>query len=274
MDKNINNYYLAKYKVFNNGKIKYREYDRFLKVPKDKNSIKQDNQEHEKRVLKSEGKISKRSLSRTRLNLKELIENNEDRFLSFITLTYKDEVENIDEAYKDLRTYIRQCKWLLNKTNEELFYIAVPEIQHHRAMKSGKYVIHFHLLTSIPIGSKLIPERELKRIQGENYKGFKIIKYYDLKYWDKGYSTAQAIEDIKDNGLSNYLIKYLYKDLDNRFYGRQKLLHSNNLKVPEFNYLLNPDKMKKEYHNNIISKYIYLETDFPFIEYVYKKDKV
>lgn len=268
---NKDNQYKAKVKEFNNGKIKIREYQSLMTIPKDKTKN-SGSPESQKRILRANGEITKRSLSRTRQTLIELVENNEDRFKSFITLTYKEDIENISEAYSNLQSYIRSCK----RNFPDFCYVAVPEIQHHRAKKTCKYVIHFHIITNAPVGSKLIPEREPKQITGADFKGTKTITYYDVEYWNKGFSIALPIIQQGEFELSKYLLKYLYKDLDNRFYGRQKLLHSNNLKAPEFNYYLNADEIKEENKKDIQEVYSLLEgeTQYPFIDYIYKKDKV
>jgi len=270
---NINDLYKVKLKEFKNGKIKMREYENLMIKPKKREEQKEIETMNKNRLF---GEISKRSLSRTRNNLIELVENNDDVFESFITLTYKDDVEDIDEAYNDLRNYIRNCKKTMRKENIELSYIAVPEIQHKRKIKTGKYVIHFHLITNIKIGSHLIPEREKKFISGENHKGTKTIRFYDLEFWDKGYSFAMPIIREGEFELSKYLLKYLYKDLDNRFYGRQKILHSNNLKVPEFKYYLDEDEIKEikedlKENINEVFRMDKTETREPFVDYVYIK---
>jgi hypothetical protein len=265
--------YIAKVKTFKNGKVKMREYKRKMTVPKKHKAKAEASTEKKKKDV---GKIKARSLSRTRTSLIELVENNEDAFISFITLTYKDEVEDIDRAYTDLSNYLKLCKRHLKKEGKELQYIAVPEIQRKRATKTGKYVIHFHLITNIEIGSVLIPKRPAKTIEGADHKGTKTIEYYDLKGWSKGFSIAMPIQHQGEFELSQYLLKYLYKDFSDRFFGRQKILHSNNLKVPDFEYYLEEDtieNIKRENHSNLsevfsMSEY---ETENPFIDYVYKK---
>ena len=233
--------YKAKVKTFKNGKIKMREYKKKMTVS-DKSRSKEIISTAKKR--KEIGKIKARSLSRTRTSLIELVENNEDAFISFITLTYKDEVEDINRAYTDLSNYLKLCKRHLKKENKELKYIAVPEIQRKRATRTGKYVIHFHLITNIEIGSVLIPKRPEKIIEGADHKGIKTIEYYDLKGWSKGFSIAIPIQHQGNFELSQYLLKYLYKDFSDRFFGRQKILHSNNLKVPDFEYYLEEDTIE------------------------------
>ena len=103
----------------------------------------------------------------------------------------------------------------------------------------------------------------------------KALLYYDLPYWSKGYSFAIPIERTGQFELSLYLLKYLYKDMDNRFYGRQKILHSNNLKVPDFEYYKDEDKIdsiKSENKENIKEVFYLMpqKTEHPFTEYIYK----
>lgn len=207
-----------------NSHIKLRVYpDKLLKdyVQRNKNGY---------RTAKKEGKIENRSLRRTADTIKKLVSFNEDKFKTFITLTFKDDVEDIDEAFKRFQSYIKYCKRHLN---DELYYICVPEIQKKRAEKTGKYVIHFHMVSNIELESELIPKREPKQIAGEGHSGVRTICYYDLVGWSHGYSFAMGIEKDTTFNLSLYLIKYLCKDMDDRFFNRQKLLKSNNLKYPE-----------------------------------------
>jgi hypothetical protein len=84
--------------------------------------------------------------------------------------------------------------------------------------------------------------------------GIKTIEYYDLKGWRKGFSIATPIQHQGEFELSQYLLKYLYKDFSDRFFDRQKILHSNNLKVPDFEYYLEEDtieNIKRENHGKL-----------------------
>lgn len=103
-------YYIAKYKKFKNGKIKLREYEEALS-----NASGCSTEQDARSKRRKEGEIDRRSLSRTKNNLVEIVENNEDRFVSFLTLTYKEEVESVNKAYRDLRSYIKSCKRTLKK---------------------------------------------------------------------------------------------------------------------------------------------------------------
>ena len=263
--------YIAKVKQFKNGKTKMREYAQPMMIPK-KSKTRNEGTGKKKREF---GKIKRNSLARTRETLIELVENNEDAFVSFITLTYKEDVEDIDRAYKDLGNYLKASKREMKKQKQELFYIAVPEIQNKRAKRTGKYVIHFHLITNIPIDSNLIPKRPKKTIEGPDHKGTTTIEHYDLKGWKQGFSFALPIIHQGEFELSKYLLKYLYKDLDDRFYGRQKILHSNNLKVPEFEYYNEKEDVegiKKRNAQNLKEVFSMAdwETETPFVEYVFR----
>ncbi len=104
--------YKAKVKQFKNGKTKMREYKHLMTVPKNTKGKKEASTRRNK---KEYGKIKARSLSRTRTNLIELVENNEDVFKSFITFTYKDEVEDIGRAYTDLSNYLKTCNTCIKR---------------------------------------------------------------------------------------------------------------------------------------------------------------
>lgn len=267
--------YKARYQKFNNGNIRFRDYKNLLLKPKSKISENSSSSEKKKRKF---GKIEKRSLSKTRRLLIDLIENNEDKFNTFITLTFKEEIEDIDVAYNYLKNYLLGCKRYCKSKVKPFYYLAVPEIQKQRAKKTGKYVIHFHLITNIEVGSARIPERPEKEIDGPNHKGRVKIKYYDLIGWDSGLSLAIPIVRTEQFRLSLYLTKYLYKDLDDRFYGRQKVLHSNNLKVPEMIYLINEEEImnfKKQNEDNISEVFACsgYQNQYAFTEYNYKKEK-
>ena len=252
--------YFAVIRKSKNGIVKIREYDRMQYS--DDNTHKRRGGRKKKEIEKNEyGTIQKRSLASTRNKLIELVNNNEDSFISFITLTFADaKYEDIELAYKEFKKWIRKIKYILQKDNKQLKYLCVPEIQKKRAEKTGYYVVHFHLLTNIELGSSIIPKRNPKVIMGENYKGYTTIEYYDLLKWDKGYSIAIAIYKNNEGfDLSLYLLKYLYKDLDDRFFGRQKILHSNNLDKDsiiyvsfDYEYL---DSIRCELSGNIKEKY-------------------
>lgn len=288
-------FYQGKVKEFKNGKIILREYAHPMDKPKKEAErrlyeTKKELPDKQKEISPpklengeqncNSGTIEKRNLARTRRTIIELIENNEELFETFITLTFKDEVEDIDIAYRSFRSFVNKCRCEMKKQKAELHYLAIPEIQKKRAERTGRYVVHFHLITNIPIDSVIIPRREPKMIKGSNKKGVKIIEYYDIKYWAYGYSIAIPITRNGSFSLSKYLIKYLYKDMDDRFFGRQKILHDNGLDFPKQYYLQDYEdieKMKEENKESIVEMYTNTNDNtedktVKFTEYTYKKE--
>lgn len=202
--------------------------------------------------------ISKRSLSRTRQNVINTIRNNTDIFVTFITLTFKENIADVDEAFRLFKNYIKKVRSYMHSTDKELYYLAIPEFQKRGA-------VHFHMVCNIPVNSYLIPKRSIKKVYSEG----KIIniEYYDIVFWKYGYSTAFEINKQNDAfDISLYLIKYLYKglnDKDNqRLFSRQKVLKSQNLKKPEELLTANPDtvdSIKEVLDGKEIAKYWHIK---------------
>lgn len=161
---------------------------------------------------------------RTIYNFRNIVKANEDIFKSFITLTFKDNIIDLSVAQLKFKNYIRQVKRYIknNYIDFELKYVAVPEFQ-----KNGR--VHFHLLTNLELDSPLIPKRSLKKTYSKD-KTIKELYYYDLPFWIYGYSLALNIDFIDD--ITKYMIMYLVKDKDNRYYGYRKYYCSTNLKKP------------------------------------------
>lgn len=174
--------------------------------------------------------ISTQSLTRTRNNLIELVAENRKIFKSFITLTIRDDIRDIDVANKMFNYW---CIYIRSEF-PEFAYIGVPEFQ-----KRG--VIHYHLLTNIKCGSDLLPYSP-RFWYSDNKKDYVNCDYTKLKYWNHGYITSFNLDMADDHfNVALYITKYLYKDIDNRLWGRNKILRSNNLNKPNKYYLLNDE---------------------------------
>lgn len=169
------------------------------------------------------GVIRSDSLSRTREKLIDYACMHESEWKSFITLTIADNNISIDEANKKFSDFIRSWR----RCFPDLKYLGVPEFQKRGA-------IHYHILTNVPCGHHLIPALPKKRIWSTKYKKYYDLIYYDIKYWKKGFTTAFDFKCADDRfNVALYITKYLYKDIDNRLFGRNKILKSNNLKKPD-----------------------------------------
>ena len=150
---------------------------------------------------------------------------------SFITLTFDPNkynfIDDLSCANRYFRSWREQVAKKCKNLGFEFMYLGVPEFQ-----KNGN--VHYHILTNIPCDSLLIPKREIKALWNPSEKKYTNLLYYDLPYWNFGYSTAfDIISDTDDKfNVALYITKYLYKDIDNRLYGHTRVFKSNNLKKP------------------------------------------
>ncbi|MBQ9329078.1 MAG: hypothetical protein IJ225_11185 [Solobacterium sp.] len=171
--------------------------------------------------------ISKRSLARSRQNILTTVKNNEDHLITFVTLTFAENVTDIDEAFDVFHKFIGKVRREEKASGRELYYLAIPEFQKRGA-------VHFHMLWSVDVDSPIIPRREKKQVRS---KGKEIeIEYYDIMFWDYGYSQAYSIIQNEFDNVGLYISKYLYKGFNDedseRLYCRQKVLKSQNLRQP------------------------------------------
>ena len=166
------------------------------------------------------------SLARTRQLLIDYACQNFQDWKSFITLTFADDengiVSDINYANKKFNIWCTSIK----RVYPDFKYLGVPEFQKRGA-------VHYHILTNIICGSSIIPLREPKLVYSKKKKCYEVISYYDLKFWPRGWSTAFDVMTADDNfNCALYLMKYFYKDIDNRLWGNRKILKSSNLAKP------------------------------------------
>lgn len=144
----------------------------------------------------------------------------------FITLTYSP--DKIDSRYdfslcmKKAHKWINNCK---NRKARELLYLLVPE-QH----KDGAW--HIHGLLCNTTGLTFTDS-------GKRYDG-KIV--YNLDDWKLGFSTATEVADTCK--VSNYITKYITKDLCAVTPGKQRYFVSKSIPKPKtFTTLIDPDEI-------------------------------
>jgi len=145
------------------------------------------------------------SVSRARAKLRRLVLGNmwsdTRHSMKFITLTFAEEVTNLDDAIYELKKFRQKIG---RHINEKLNYIAVPEIQLEREKKTGKAVWHFHLLTL-----------NLPYIQGDALAAI----------WTNGFVKPKRVNRV--NGCTLYLTKYLSKSYqDHRLYNRKRFYNA------------------------------------------------
>lgn len=144
----------------------------------------------------------------------------------FITLTYApDKIENrydFSLCMKKVRIWINHCR--LRKASD-LLYLFVPE-QH----KDGAW--HIHGLLCNTTGLTFIDS-------GKRYDG-KIV--YNLDDWKLGFSTATKVTDTYK--VSNYITKYITKDLCAVTPGKQRYFVSKSIPKPKtFTALIDPNEV-------------------------------
>lgn len=172
----------------------------------------------------------------------------------FVTWTFQKEKVNrydFDECSKLLR------KWLNNQKQlnaPDLLYLVVPE-KH----KDGAW--HFHGLMS-NIGSIRLEDLHKKDIQGH-----KIYRLRGFKYGKK--TEISRVEDT--HKISNYVTKYITKDLCIELLGRQKYFVSQNLPKPKEEFLLLSYEEQNQYIKENGLQCIYMNTlasEFLTVQYM------
>ncbi len=148
--------------------------------------------------------------------------NFNNKYDKFLTLTFKENMTNIEECNLLFKNFIKRLKYTHKLHN--LKYLAVIEFQERGA-------VHYHVLLNIPY----IPQNELQKL------------------WGHGFIFINAISHV-DN-LGAYILKYMTKDNnDTRLMGKKAYLTSRNLKQEEI--IVNHDiKDFSKLENKIIQKY-------------------
>lgn len=146
---------------------------------------------YEAKKKKNRGVNAKKSLTnlaRARREIIELIRLNLVPDSCLLTLTYKENMQDYDKAYKDFYNFVKMVKYNFGLS---LKYIRVIELQQRGA-------IHFHVVVFNP--------------------EFVAIPYNDIyKTWGHGAVHIRKIDvfdDVTADRIGNYLGKYLTKSKD------------------------------------------------------------
>lgn len=204
------NLYDVKVKVMGD-LVEVFEYSDPIKVLKDGKSEPFKKRKSYKKSEKGTGEIRADSLNRSFSRLMDLAITNHKEFKTFITLTFADNVTDLDFANDKFRAWTTNVR----KSYSDFKYLGVPEFQKRGA-------VHYHLMTNLDLKSEII---ELQ----ENH-----VNMYDVKYWSHGFTSVFDLKLADDNfSVALYMSKYFWKDIDNRLFGRRKILASRNLKNPD-----------------------------------------
>lgn len=176
--------------------------------------------------------ILPKNIMRSKLECQRLAKANSDDWRTFITLTFAENITDLDFAYKKYSIFISSIK----RVYKDFKCIAVPEFQKRGA-------VHFHLLTNIDINDK-----RFIYAQEDNEK------FKHIKYWQHGFTKVDnVVGDIKK--ISGYISKYMTKDIDNRLFSKHRYYYTKNIVKPEIQYL-NLDNLEDfTYLQNILKDY-------------------
>lgn len=153
---------------------------------------------------KTDNKKRVDKINESKMNLRRLINANVNPFSKFVTLTFKENLTDIDEAKRRFKVFVRTLNRRRKKENKEnLKYIYVVEFQERGA-------VHFHCVF---FNMGFMKNEELQKI------------------WGQGFTKVNRIKDVDNVGA--YVVKYMQKDLiDDRLNGKDLYGRSRGLKEP------------------------------------------
>ena len=182
---------------------------------------------------------------RARNTLRRLALANFSNRSKFLTLTFRDDVKDVETANKEFKRFIRKMRKLLG----DFKYIAVIEFT-----KAGR--VHYHVLMDI------------------NYVKATVLE----NTWGNGFIKINRIDHVDNVGA--YVVKYMTKsDADERLIGKKMYQCSRNLERPreyigaEALYIveqLKKEKRKIAYSNKYQSKLT--DNEISYYEYNLKRN--
>ena len=164
-----------------------------------------------------------------RFEIKRIIDCNYDDKSTFLTLTFKENLQDIETANREFTLFIKRLKRYLK--NQQLKYIATWELQQRGA-------IHYHLvLFSVPY----IKNDKLSEI------------------WSNGFIKINKIkETVKNEAVGVYITKYFVKDLEKKANQKKAYFCSRNL--------IKPKETKKKLDFDEMNDIITSEKDLLYIK--------
>ena len=217
-------YYDSRLTLYSDGKLVIRDYDTAIQKKNDgfEELTNEDSDfvpvvtHCSKKERNKFGSCRFDNLFRSRKLVIDLSYENKDLWKSFLTLTFAENVKDIDFANKCFNSWLTSVR----QSFSDFAYLCVPEFQKRGA-------VHYHLLSNLEVGGDLLPIQNEKK------------HMYDVKYWKYGFTSAFDLRLADDKfNVSLYVCKYLYKDIDDRLFGRKKIMHSRNLKLPKVAIML------------------------------------
>lgn len=148
----------------------------------------------------SENKADNRAkaMQRAKTDIRRLINANADELTKFLTLTFADNMTDLDYCNYEFEKFIKKIKYRY----KEFKYVVVVEFQKRGA-------VHYHIVCKLPY-----------------------VKFKDLtRIWGNGHIFINRIDRVTNLGA--YVTKYMHKDLlDPRLEKRKCYFTSKNLDKP------------------------------------------
>lgn len=172
---------------------------RYERMPIFGNDKKADRKDVEEYIDKEKQDYQTHNDRRSKWNFIRLTNANFGAHSKFITLTFADNVQDLDQAHKEFDKFIKRMRRRYGKFK----YAVAIEFQKRGA-------VHYHMMSDLPY----IPKQELAKIWGQGF-----VRINDIKHVDN---------------VGAYLSKYMTKGdgRDPRLRGRKMYLTSKNLDRP------------------------------------------
>ena len=140
-------------------------------------------------------------LSRARKDLRRIINSNIQKYSKFLTLTFKENITDLDFANNEFKKFIKRLNY---HYGIKIKYSTVIEFQERGA-------IHYHCILY-----NLTQKVDVKELQG---------------IWKQGFIKINAIDSVDNVGA--YVCKYMTKTDDDRLLGRKMYFNSRGLNKPQ-----------------------------------------
>ncbi|WP_333880555.1 Rep protein [Lysinibacillus capsici] len=139
-----------------------------------------------------------------RWEIARIVDFNFDKATKFVTLTFQDNVTDVEFSNTEFKKFIQRLNRRLAKKSQKAKYLATWE-------KQKRGAIHYHVIF---FSLEYIKKSELEKI------------------WRNGFVQVNKVDvDSKEN-RGRYLSKYFAKDLDIKEHKKKAFFKSQNLKTP------------------------------------------
>lgn len=173
--------------------------------------------------------------------IRRLINANRYALTTFLTLTFKENLTDLDIANKEFDKFSKRMnRYLLKNFNERFKYVAVIEFQQRGA-------IHYHLLCNLPTSFKVQNHTSRK---SKKQKEFEV--FISEKLWKNGFCDCRSIDGVDNVGA--YLWSYMIKDsCDKRLKGRKAYLYSSTTLEKEVILYLNTNGINEKEKSQVLA---------------------